>query len=191
MKQTNQSADWKFKNYLVRVGCSCTKMIKKVVAASSIDNLVINISNIHDIEDVVSKILLKTNQAFNDDKTTHSTFQAALHMIPWRIQLSMISSKIPIHDNSCSNKNKNIVKKDLQQMAMTMLLATETNSQEKDQQIPRQCCLQQKQTVNRRSTTTYLHDPSDDVKCHIVPCMSKMWRIIDSRSANVPGDCNT
>jgi hypothetical protein len=57
-------------------------MIKKVVAASSIDNLVINISNIHDIEDVVSKILLKTNQAFNDDKTTHSTFQAAPHMDP-------------------------------------------------------------------------------------------------------------
>jgi hypothetical protein len=57
-------------------------MIKKVVAASSIDNLVINIGNIHDIEDVVSKILLKTNQSFNDVKTTHSTFQAALHMIP-------------------------------------------------------------------------------------------------------------
>jgi len=57
-------------------------MIKKVVAASSIDNLIINISNIHDIEDVVFKILLKTSQAFNDDKTTDSTFQGALHMIP-------------------------------------------------------------------------------------------------------------
>jgi hypothetical protein len=57
-------------------------MIKKVVAASSIDNLVINISNIHDIEGIIMKILLKTNQVFNDDKTTHSTFQAVLQMTP-------------------------------------------------------------------------------------------------------------
>jgi predicted nucleic acid-binding Zn ribbon protein len=39
----------------------------------------------------------------------------------------MTSSKIPIHNNSCSNKNKNILKKDLQQLVMTMLLAPETN----------------------------------------------------------------
>jgi predicted oxidoreductase (fatty acid repression mutant protein) len=59
---------------MASIGCSCMKTIKKVVVVSSIYNLVINISNIHDIEDVVSKILLKTNQAFNDDKPTHSTF---------------------------------------------------------------------------------------------------------------------
>jgi hypothetical protein len=39
--------------------------------------------------------------------------------------------KIPIQNNSCSNKN--IVKKDLQQIAMTMLLATETKRE--DQQV--------------------------------------------------------
>ncbi len=66
----------------MRIMPTCTKTIKKVVAANSIDNLVINISNIHDIEDIIMKILLKTNQAFNDDKTTQSTFQAVLHMTP-------------------------------------------------------------------------------------------------------------
>jgi hypothetical protein len=76
------------------------------------------------------KILLKTNQAFNDDKTAHSTFQAALHMIPWKNLALYDILKNSNTQYSCSNKIKSIVKKDLQQIAMTMLLATETKRED-------------------------------------------------------------